>query len=306
MQKRIVDDNSKGKRFDVAATEMLPMLSRAYVHALIEGKRILLNGKQAKAGAKLRKGDRITIDFDPAEIDQIADIDLPILYEDDNVIVIDKPAGIISHSRGRYWNEPSVASFIRQKTQPDHSSPVSKTRSWNKDEKGFGAGRAGIVHRLDRATSGVMICAKNPETLSYLQKQFSSRKVKKTYTALVSGEVTPPKALIDMPIERNPKAPATFRIGANGKTAQTKYSVTQQRETTALLKLEPVTGRTHQLRVHMAKLNHPIIGDELYGGAKADRLMLHASSLEISIPVSGKKVFTSPLPLEFTESSTEI
>lgn len=280
MQKKTVDEETKGRRFDVVATEMLPMLSRAYVHVLIQGKRILLNGGPQKAGYKLREGDIITTDFDESKIDQIADIDLPILYEDENVLVINKPAGIISHSRGRYWNEPSVASFVRQKTGQEGE-------------------RSGIVHRLDRATSGVMICAKNAETLSLLQKQFSERKTKKTYIAVVKGHMKLPEAIIDMPIERNPKAPSTFRVGANGKQSQTKYTVIESREGYDVVKLEPVTGRTHQLRVHLSYQRHPIVGDTLYDGENADRLYLHAFSLEITLPGSIRKTFEAPLPDEF-------
>lgn len=277
---QIIDKETKGKRFDVTATEMLPMLSRAYVHALIEGKRILLNGGRVKPGYRLRLGDKITTDFDPKELDSIPDIDLPVLYENEDVVVIDKPVGVISHSRGRYWNEPSVASFIRQKTGQEGE-------------------RSGIVHRLDRATSGVMICAKNQEALSWLQKQFSQRRVKKVYTALVSGHLEPQEAIVDMPIERNPKAPATFRVGANGKSAQTKYSVVEVGDEHDLLRLEPLTGRTHQLRVHLSYQKHPIVGDQLYGGESADRLYLHASSLEITLPGGERMTFTSSLPAEF-------
>lgn len=278
----VIDEQSAGKRFDVVATEMLPILSRAYVHVLIEGRRILLNGQPQKAGYKLRQGDQITTDFDESEIDDIADIELPILYEDDNVIVINKPEGVISHSRGRYWNEPSVASFVRQKTGQDGE-------------------RSGIVHRLDRATSGVMICAKNNETMTFLQEQFSSRKVKKTYIAIVSGHMKLPEAIIDMPIERNPKAPATFRVGSNGKPSQTKYAVIESRQSHDIVKLEPVTGRTHQLRVHLMQQGHPIVGDTLYKGEVADRLYLHALSLEITLPGGDRKTFEAPLPASFSE-----
>lgn len=280
--KLVIDETTKGKRFDVVATEMLPMLSRAYVHVLIEGKRILLNGEQQKAGYKLRIDDVITTDFEESEIDDIADIDLPILYEDDNVLVINKPEGVISHSRGRYWNEPSVASFVRQKT-------------------GQEGDRSGIVHRLDRATSGVMICAKNSDTMSFLQKQFSTRKVKKTYVAIVSGHMKLTEAIIDMPIERNPKAPATFRVGSNGKPSQTKYAVIENRQRHDVVKLEPITGRTHQLRVHLMQQGHPIVGDTLYKGEVADRLYLHALSLVITLPGGVSKTFEAPLPTEFSK-----
>lgn len=280
--KLVIDEQSAGKRFDVAATEMLPMLSRAYVHVLIEGKRILLNGKQQKAGQKLSVGDIITTDFEESEIDDIADIELPILYEDNNVLVIDKPEGVISHSRGRYWNEPSVASFVRQKTGQDGE-------------------RSGIVHRLDRATSGVMICAKNSETMAFLQRQFSTRKVNKSYVAIVSGHMKIPTAIIDMPIERNPKKPSTFRVHPGGKTAQTKYKLTASSANYSMLHLEPITGRTHQLRVHLNYQGHPIVGDSLYGGQEFDRMLLHAESLEISIPGGERKVFKSELPSVFQE-----
>jgi len=288
MRTVIIDEDTKGKRFDVVATEMLPMLSRAYVHVLIVGKRILLNGEQQKAGYKLRLGDVITTDFDPAEIDQIADIDLPILYEDDNVLVVNKPEGVISHSRGRYWNEPSVASFVRQKA-------VSKVGPWKQEDRG------GIVHRLDRATSGVMVCAKNQVTLSFLQKQFSDRKVKKTYMAVVKGHMKPAEAIIDMPIERNPKAPSTFRVGPNGKASQTKYTVVESRGDYDVVRLEPMTGRTHQLRVHLTHQKHPIVGDTFYNGEPADRLFLHAFSLEITLPGGEQKTFQAPLPKVFNQ-----
>jgi len=279
-KKLTIDEETKGKRFDVAATEMLPMLSRAYVHTLIEGKRVLLNGAQEKAGYKLRAGDVITTDFDPKELEQIAEIELPILFENDDVLVINKPEGIISHSRGKFWNEPSVASFVRQKTGQEGE-------------------RSGIVHRLDRATSGVMVCAKNQAALSWLQRQFSDRKVKKTYVALVSGHLEPSEAIIDMPIERNPKAPATFRVGANGKPSTTKYSVMESRGAYDLIKLEPTTGRTHQLRVHLTHQKHPIVGDPLYDGEPADRLYLHAQSLELTLPDGTRKTFSAPLPKSF-------
>jgi len=279
--KIIVDEEYRSKRFDVAATEMLPMLSRAYVHSLIEGRRIVLNGTYEKPGYKLRTGDIITTDFDPKELEQIPEIELPVLYEDSDVIVVNKPVGVISHSRGRYWNEPSVASFVRQKT------------SQNGD-------RAGIVHRLDRATSGVMICTKNAEAMTTLQKQFSQRTTHKSYVAIVEGHLKLPEAIIDMPIERNPKAPATFRVGPSGKPSQTKYTVTERREKYDVLRLEPLTGRTHQLRVHLAHQKHPIVGDTLYRGPEADRLYLHAYSLEISLPGGERKEFIAPLPKEFT------
>jgi 23S rRNA pseudouridine1911/1915/1917 synthase len=303
MKRRSVDDQAKGKRFDVVATEMLPSLSRAYVHTLIEDGRILLNGQTEKAGYKLRLGDMITTDFELSELEQIPDIDLPVLFENDDVIVVDKPAGVISHSRGKYWDEPSVASFIRQKTNYTRTGLVSRPVLENLGSGGGVGG--GIVHRLDRATSGVMICAKNQASLSWLQKQFSQRKVKKIYAAVVTGHLEPKEAIIDMPIERNPKAPATFRVGANGKSATTKYKVMDTSGNYDFVILEPHTGRTHQLRVHLAHQKHPIVGDMLYGGKPAERLFLHAASLEITLPNGERRAFVAPLPAIFETIRTK-
>lgn len=174
--------------------------------------------------------------------------------------------------------------------------------AWESTTDGAGNARAGIVHRLDRATSGVMICAKTPEALSKLQKQFSQRKAKKQYAAVVQGHLAQEHAVIDMPIERNPKKPQTFRVGANGKVALTEYKVNQQSHHFSLLELMPQTGRTHQLRVHLTQLGHPILGDALYGGKPADRMFLHAHSLEITVPSSERMTFTAPVPKEFKQT----
>jgi len=286
MTKKIIVDNSDaGKRVDVVAGELLPSLSRSYIHRLLEDGHITLNGVTAKAGGKVRQGDKLQTDFNENQLEQIEPIELPILYEDDDVLVINKPAGVISHSRGKYWNEPSVASFVRQKT-----SQLGD--------------RAGIVHRLDRATSGVMICAKNAAALVWLQKQFSQRKVVKTYIAVIHGKLKEAEAVIDVPIERNPKAPATFRAGSNGKPAQTRYRVLKIIGDNSIIELQPLTGRTHQLRVHLLYLGHPIIGDTLYGGLAAPRLLLHAASLTIMLPNKEKRTFTAPLPPEFNKISS--
>lgn len=280
MKQLTVTADQAPKRLDVFAAEHFPSLSRAFVQRLCGDGKILVNGAQEKHGYRLRAGDKVAIDFKLSEIEEIADIDLPIIYQDDNILVVNKPDGVISHARGKYWNEPSVASFVRQVTgQPGE--------------------RAGIVHRLDRATSGVMICAKNQQTLSWLQKQFSQRNVKKSYIAVISGHIQPEEAIIEMPIERNPKAPATFRVGSNGKAARTTYKVIGASEKYEMLELLPLTGRTHQLRVHLAHQHHPIVGDTLYGGEQADRLLLHAKSLEITLPGGERKVFTAPLPTIF-------
>jgi len=271
------------QRLDQRVIQQLPEISRSFASKLIEDGKVTVNNKTViKSGYKLKSTDKIVIDYH--ELAQtIPEIKLPVLYEDDDCIVINKPVGVLTHSKGAFNPEATVATWL--------SSRIS----------GMDSERAGIVHRLDRATSGVMICAKTPEALSWLQKQFAQRRTKKTYNALIEGTINPSEAVIDMPIERNPKKPQTFRVGSNGKPSKTYYKMIEAGKKYSLIELKPETGRTHQLRVHLHQLRHPIVGDTLYGGAPGDRLYLHALSLELTLPNRERKVFTTDLPKEFKE-----
>lgn len=271
------------KRVDVVAGTQLTTLSRNYISKLIEQGKITVNHKLTKPGFKLREGEWLEIDFEERDLSVIPDIDLPILYEDEDVIVVDKPAGVISHSRGRYWDEPSVASFIRSKIS------------------GLAGERAGIVHRLDRATSGVMICAKNEKAMKFLQKQFHDRKVVKTYLSIVEFAPGPEEAIIDAPIARNSKDPKRFTVSANGKPAQTHYKLIRKLPKGYLLELNPKTGRTHQLRLHLKYIGRPILGDSFYDGQEADRLYLHAHMLSIRLPNGKDITFESKIPETFNK-----
>lgn len=295
-------DVSRAQRLDQKVVELLPDLSRAFAVRLIEDAKVTVNGTvQGKAGYKLRSGDEVAVDYDASLLTQIPDIDLPILYEDDDCVVINKPVGVLSHSKGAFNPEATVATWLRRHIAA-RQNPGLEDGPIEAEKDGVVSERAGIVHRLDRATSGVMICAKNPAALSWLQKQFAARNIKKTYAAVVQGTLTPAEAVIDMPIGRNPKAPATFRVDAQGKAAQTAYRVVASNGRYSLLELRPTTGRTHQLRVHLEYLHHPIVGDTFYGGEPAERLYLHAESLEITIPkMHERKVFTAPVPHLFEE-----
>lgn len=276
---------TQAERLDVVIARRLPKLSRSAAATLIADGKVSVNGKVVgKAGHKVRPDDEVSIDYDPDQPLKIPSINLPIIYEDKECVVINKPVGVLSHSKGTFNPEATVATWLEGRV------------------KGMSGDRAGIVHRLDRATSGVMVCGKTPEALKWLQKQFSSRKVKKTYIAVVKGVPEKPEAVIDMPIERNPRKPQTFRVGVNGKSAVTAYKVLERGNGRSLLELKPTTGRTHQLRVHLHKLGHPILGDTLYGGPPADRLFLHAASLEITLPTKARKIFEVPVPIEFEET----
>jgi 23S rRNA pseudouridine1911/1915/1917 synthase len=278
---------SRAQRLDQRVVELIPKLSRGFAAKLIADGKVQVNGEaQTKAGYKLRANDIVTVDYDVGQLEQIPEIDLPVLYEDDDCVVICKPVGVLSHSKGVFNPEATVATWLRSRL------------------KGLSGERGGIVHRLDRATSGVMICAKTPKALHWLQKQFATRNVKKTYAAVITGTLDPPEAIIDMPIERNPKAPAIFRVGAQGKQAKTAYITIQANGQHSLVELRPETGRTHQLRVHLSHFHHPIVGDTLYGGEPAERLYLHAEKLEVTILKDHeRKMFTAEVPIEFRKSA---
>lgn len=277
-------ESSRAERLDIYVIKQLPNLSRSYATRIIEEGNVLVNNEpQLKPGYKLRPNDQIQITYDVDAEVNVPGINIPVLYEDNDCVVIDKPVGILTHSKGLFNPEPTVSTWLRSRMEA------------------MSGDRAGIVHRLDRATSGVMICAKNPEALLWLQKQFSQRKVKKSYIAVINGKMDQPEAIIDMAIERNPKKPQTFRVGSNGKSALTAYKVIKTNDKFSLLELKPTTGRTHQLRVHLEHLKHPILGDTFYGGKAAPRLFLHAQSLEITLPNRERKTFAVAAPEEFNE-----
>ena len=270
-------------RLDKHIANLHPDVSRSTWQKHIANGAIRINGTtETSTKRELTEDDTVEISL-PEEPDFSAS-SLPVLYEDDNVIVIDKPVGVLTHSKGELNDEFTVADFVRPKT------------TYKADTN-----RPGIIHRLDRDTSGVIICAKNDEAAHVLLKQFQDRKAKKTYYAVVDGILKLHSADIDLPIERNPKQPSSFRVGSSGKSAQTRYEVLDSNATKSLVKLMPTTGRTHQLRVHMAYLNAPIHGDRVYGEA-ADRLYLHAAQLEITIPPSNRVAFESAVPEIFSTS----
>lgn len=273
---------------------MIPSINRAYAAKLIQAGNVAVNqAPQVKAGYKLRGSDTVLITYDEVAATIIPSIELKVIYEDEDCVVVEKPIGVLTHSKGVFNPEATVASWLHSHVQAELAETDTGPNN-----------RAGIVHRLDRATSGLIVCAKTTTALTWLQKQFSQRKVKKTYIAVVKGVFEHPEAVIDLPIERDPKKPQTFRVGQNGKVATTTYKVLKCDGTHSLVELKPQTGRTHQLRVHMQYLKHPIVGDTLYGGEVAERMYLHAHELELTLPNHQRTVFTSPTPPDFANQLT--
>lgn len=272
---KIQKENPHKIRLDRQLTELYPEYNRSSLQQFIRSGFVKVNNQVVeKPNTKILVSDKIDLTLPPS-------ITLPppeIIYQDENVLVLNKPSGLLSIKKGQYSAEPTLEDY------------------------GL------IVHRLDRDTSGVVILAKNPETQKFLRKQFQDRKVKKTYYAITIKSPKLSEALIDLPILRNLKRPATFEVNPQGKPSKTHYRIIKVSESKplALLELKPTTGRTHQLRVHLNYLGTPILGDQVYGlkfqaKHKAKRLFLHAESLEITIPKGQRKVFRSPLPPEFMD-----
>lgn len=268
-------------RLDIyLSTKFDTTISRSLWQKYIKAGYVSVNSKVVTTPKfEVDETDEIALDLPEKEQ---ADVDLPILYEDDDVIVVNKPSGLLTHAKGGLSDESTVAEIIRPKT------------SFATDTD-----RPGIVHRLDRDTSGLLIIAKNPESAAHLQRQFAERTAKKTYIAITDGKPKLNAAKIDLPIGRNPSAPSTFRIDPNGKPAQTTYHVLAENDAQSLVELKPTTGRTHQLRVHLTHLNAPILGDRVYGKSSDCRMMLHAQKLEITLPSGERKVFEAAIPDEF-------
>lgn len=268
-------------RLDIyLSTKFDTTISRSLWQKYIKAGYVSVNNKVATTPKfEVDETDEIALNLPEKEQ---ADVDLPILYEDDDVLVVNKPSGLLTHAKGGLSDEPTVAEIIRPKT------------SFATDTD-----RPGIVHRLDRDTSGLLIIAKNPESAAHLQRQFAERTAKKTYIAITDGKPKLNAAKIDLPIGRNPSAPSTFRIDPNGKPAQTTYHVLAENDAQSLVELKPTTGRTHQLRVHLAHLNAPILGDRVYGKSSDCRMMLHAQKLEITLPSGERRTFEAAVPDEF-------
>lgn len=255
-------------RLDVMMTEIYKSYNRSTLQKFIKRGFVKVNGEVVlKPNAKFEEG--VKIDLVVPEDLKNADVEPEVIYEDENVLVLNKPAGLLSMAKGEYCPEKTLEDF------------------------GL------LVHRLDRDTSGVVILAKNEKTQSMLRRQFQDRKAHKIYYAIVTGVPKLPEARLNLPIMRDQKRPTTFRVDPRGKASETFYKVLKSDGQHALLELRPTSGRTHQLRVHMKYLEHPIVGDPVYGVEPADRLYLHAGSLEITLPGGERKVFEAKLPEEF-------
>lgn len=284
-----------GERLDVFVARRVPELSRTHGHRLIEEGLVTVDGRRIKPADRLNAGARVSVTIptpEPAGHLLPEDIPVTIIYQDFDIIVVDKPAGLTVHPA------------------PGHPSGtlVNALLAIAPDLKGIsGTLRPGIVHRLDKDTSGLMVVAKNDRAMRALQRQLKDREVHKTYLALVHGVPKPPHGVIEAPIARHPKNRKKMAVVAGGRESVTRYRVREEIAggKYALLEVEPVTGRTHQIRVHMAALGHPIVADAVYGRRSPvlGRQFLHAWKLAFAMPVGGREIeFESPLPPDLREA----
>ena len=289
-----VDDDFEGVRVDKYLGEILPDISRSYIQKLLKSQHILVNKCVCKANYKVKTDDIINVDIpEPLEANIVAeDIPLDIIYEDSDIIVVNKPKGMVVHPANG---------------NPDGTLVNAILSICKNSLSGIGGElRPGIVHRLDKDTSGLIIVAKNDKAHINMSEQIKERNVKKTYIALVRGNVPEEEATINMPIGRSTKDRKKMAVTKNGKQAITHFKVLKRYSKYTLLEIKIETGRTHQIRVHMAEIGYPVVGDAVYSNGKnefgIEGQMLHAYKLEFMHPITNKHMeLTAPLPQYFEE-----
>jgi len=284
--------SDSGKRLDLYLHERLPEYSRARLQEWIKAGRVRVDDTPQKRSYLLHGFE--AIDIEPAELPPLhaepEDLPLEILYEDADVIAVNKPAGMVVHSGAGRHSGTLVNALLHR---------------FNKLSTLSGALRPGIVHRLDRLTSGVILVARTDKAHRHLAEQFSSRQVEKVYLALVHGRVKTDRGKITTPITRDPvrRVRMTARL-ASGRSAITEYKVLGRFDKFTLLEVRIGTGRTHQIRVHLASIGHPVAGDKLYGAPASalDRYFLHAHRITFTSPSSSDRILVeAPLPVELTQ-----
>ena len=283
-------------RLDRFVDEKCPELSRTYAQKLIGGGSITVKGRVAKASLKLSIGDKVDVVIPPPPPSPLSPeaIPLDILYEDDDLLVVDKPAGLAVHPAAGHAGHTLVNAILHHFP---HLADISDSL------------RPGIVHRLDKDTSGVMLVAKNRTAQLNLINQFKDRSIAKSYVALVKGRLTPERGIIDAAIGRDPRNRKRMAVVTAGREARTEYRVIKYTGDCTLLEVMPETGRTHQIRVHLSAIGYPVVGDIVYGvkSAHLSRQFLHACRLGFKLPSTGEYVeFKSELPADLKQALKDI
>ena len=301
-----VETIHKGKRLDAFLAERIEGWSRSRLQKLIENGDVLVNEKEAKASYKLREGDEIDVDLteEPVARFEPENIPLDIVFEDEFLAVINKPAGMVVHP-GAGVRSGTLANAIAWHFGQRVSSPHVSKGSSEPVDRPENADRVGIVHRLDKDTSGLILVAKDEQTHEALAGQFRDRLVQKKYVALVHGNIAENSGKIDRPIARDRWHRTKMTVAANGRHALSLWKVRERFEKFTLLEVDIKTGRTHQIRVHLASINHPVVGDATYNEGrdntianveikkaveKLNRFFLHAERLAFTHPKTGERI----------------
>ena len=285
-----------GVRLDKYVCDKLAELSRTRIQRLIAEGYITVNDQVAKAGLRLNAGDRLKVIVPPVPPSQLVPEAMPlnIIYEDDDILVIDKPAGLTVHPAPGHPSHTLVNAIL---SRFPHLADISDSL------------RPGIVHRLDRDTSGVMVVAKNSRAQAKLVEQFKTRSVVKAYLVLVKGRLTPENGIIEAPIGRDPRNRKRMAVVGGGRQARTDYQVIKYIGEYTLVEARPETGRTHQIRVHFSAVGYPVVGDKVYGvkSPYLSRQFLHASRLGFKLPSTGEYMeFKSELPPDLAQALKDI
>lgn len=308
------DIEDVGMRLDIFLSEKIEDWSRSRLKKLIDEGDVLVNGGAIKSSYKLRDGDEISVELTEQEGDnfEAEDIPIEIVFEDEYLAVINKPAGMVVHP-GAGVSNGTLANAIAYRFKIQASKfKIEETGNESKRSN-----RIGIVHRLDKETSGLIVVAKNELTHEKLSAQFHDRKVRKSYVALVHGFVRKLTGKVEEPIARDRKNRVKMAVDKNGRNALSVYKVRQRFEKFTLLDVDIKTGRTHQIRVHLSHINHPIVGDETYNAGRdnqipdaglrkairnLNRFFLHAEKLAFTHPVTKETLeFIQPMPDELTD-----
>lgn len=292
MEKLIVNLNNSGERLDAFVANQIDSLSRTMVKKLVEEGNIKVNGQSQKVSYKVQENDVIEVAIPEAkELDIKAEnIPVEVVYEDSDIIVVNKPKGLVVHPANGNWDGTLVNAIMA--ICKDSLSGIG------------GEIRPGIVHRLDKDTSGLLIIAKNDDAHLKMSNQIKDREVKKIYYALVRGVVPENEATINMPIGRSTKDRKKMAVTKDGKEAITHFKVIKRFNKYTLLEVKIDTGRTHQIRVHLSEIGYPVVGDEVYSNGKNEfgihGQLLHAKSLDFKHPITGKQMhLVAELPEEF-------
>lgn len=292
MEKFVVEIEQVGKRLDLFVISVIKDLSRMNAKRLIEDGNVQVNSKNSKVSYKVQNGDIIEIHIPEAkQLDLKAqEIPIEVVYEDSDIIVVNKPKGLVVHPANGNWDGTLVNAIMA--ICKDSLSGIG------------GEVRPGIVHRLDKDTSGLLIIAKNDKAHINMSNEIKNREVKKVYIALVRGIVAENEATINMPIGRSNKDRKKMAVVKNGKEAITHFKVIKRFDKYTLLEVKIDTGRTHQIRVHLSEIGHPVVGDEIYSNGKNEfgvhGQLLHAKSLDFKHPITGKDMhLEAELPEEF-------